>query len=172
MESYFKIKPQEISLSFNKVPKLVYVNETGYGCGIVYFYGKRVPELVSADIHSHTRADKGFPPLNYDIVHMAKTYSTHYEDNRPIQQVIEHYREHISSDPKYNSQDTKEDKLTEDPNQLTVNVNLKDTECIQSIIAILVALANDNRIRKNVKKEYLDKIYAILYSNPTHPYNK
>lgn len=58
---------REMTIKFDKVPKFLYFNEEGFGCGQVYLYGQRIKKLCSVAVNAHTKDDKGVHPIEYKI---------------------------------------------------------------------------------------------------------
>lgn len=58
---------QEMSIKFDKVPRLLYFNEEGKGCGKVFLSGVQIKCLQDIKIQAHTAGPNGWPPLKYRI---------------------------------------------------------------------------------------------------------
>ena len=58
---------QGMSIQFDKVPRLLYFNENGYGCGAIFLNGQRIKGLVEVQTKAHTTDDKDIYPLQYTI---------------------------------------------------------------------------------------------------------
>lgn len=56
-----------MTINFDKVPKFLYFNEEGRGCGQVFLDGVRRKGLQYIKIEAHTRNEHGWPPLEYRI---------------------------------------------------------------------------------------------------------
>ncbi len=56
-----------MTINFDKVPKFLYFNEEGKGCGQVFLDGVKRKGLQDIKIKAHTRDEDGCPPLKYRI---------------------------------------------------------------------------------------------------------
>lgn len=56
-----------MTIHFDKVPRLLYYNEQGKGCGAIFIDGQRKNPLVSVNLQSKTR-DEHENPLFYSII--------------------------------------------------------------------------------------------------------
>lgn len=59
-----------MTINFDKVPKFLYFNEEGKGCGQVFLDGVKRKGLQDIKIKAHTRDEDGWPPLKYRIQYM------------------------------------------------------------------------------------------------------
>lgn len=59
-----------MTINFDKVPRFLYFNEEGRGCGQVFINGVKVKSLIATKIEAHTRDENGWPPLKYRIKYM------------------------------------------------------------------------------------------------------
>ena len=51
-------KDKSMNIKLDKVPRLLYINEKGVGCGQVYLDGRRIKALYETNIHAKTNEDK------------------------------------------------------------------------------------------------------------------
>jgi hypothetical protein len=59
---------QGLAIQFDKVPKFLYFNESGNGCGAIFIDGQRIKGLIELNIHSETLDGSASPkPLRYFI---------------------------------------------------------------------------------------------------------
>jgi len=56
-----------MTINFDKVPKFLYFNEEGVGCGSVFLNGVRTKGLQDVKIQAHTREDGAAPRVQYRI---------------------------------------------------------------------------------------------------------
>ena len=126
-----------MAISFDKVPRFLYFNEEGNGCGAVFLDGQRVKKLVSLRLESHTKYDKSsYYPLKYSITH-----GNEAGGHAPMEETIGNMRPDIQ-----------------------VGVKLLDLCKFKNAIEIMKAYANDERIPEDVRKEYAAKISEALES--------
>lgn len=61
-----------LTFSLDKVPRFIYINEEGEGCGQVYFNGVRTKGLVDVNIKAHTIDEDDRHPLRYRVEYYDK----------------------------------------------------------------------------------------------------
>lgn len=58
---------QEMVIKFDKVPNILYFNETGTGVGQLFINGVRRKGLIQVKLDAHTNDDTGIYPMKLDI---------------------------------------------------------------------------------------------------------
>jgi hypothetical protein len=124
-----------MAIHFDKVPRLIYFNELGYGSGTAVLDGKTIKNMVSADIHSKTN-DSHSHPLKYNI--------TFYNPEQ-------HQEESIATG-----------KSIFDKDELSIAISITDMEPFKSALADIKQFINDERITKEIRKEYADNFSKTI----------
>lgn len=63
-------KNGKLTITFDKVPDFIYINDSGNGCGRVYVEGKKFKGIQRAKFESETNTDK-LKPLKYSFQHIS-----------------------------------------------------------------------------------------------------
>ena len=124
---------QKMAISFDKVPRFLYFNEEGKGCGAVFLDGQRVKKLASLRMESVSSNDR-FVPLKYSI--------THYNSENgkiPMEETIGNMLPTIE-----------------------IGVKLLDLCKFKDALDIIKQYAADERIPAEVKQEFMTKIAKAL----------
>ena len=117
-----------MTIAFDKVPRFLYFNENGEGCGSVFLDGQRIKGIQKVKVNSRTRTEKvEFDTFQYSVERIdEKTHDSQTIGN-------------IKSD-------------------LTVGVKVMDFEPFKNAIEIMEQYINDDRIPEEIRKEFADKI--------------
>jgi len=121
-------------ISFDKVPRFLYFNEEGSGCGAVFLDGQRVKLLSSVRMEAYTKNDGINPPLKYSIVHCNG-------ERQPMEETFGNMQPDVQ-----------------------VGIKLLDTDIFKAIIEVMKQYATDSRIPNFICKEYIGKIKEALKS--------
>lgn len=126
-------KDKSMNIKLDKVPRLIYINEEGRGCGQVYLNGKRVKGLYETNIHAKTREDKGYPPLEYLIKYFDG-------ENESYESIISN-----GFKPVFN-----------------ISIDLKNTDVFKNILNIFVKLLDDKRVPMEIKNDIKLQIENLI----------
>ena len=107
-----------MSISFDKVPRLLYFNEEGKSCGAVFLDGQRIKRLQEVDISAETTTEK---------VDSGKLYCR-------IKNLVE------------NSHNSETKIMGECKTLPSISIKITDIEEIQKIISVVRLMARDCRI--------------------------
>jgi hypothetical protein len=129
-----------MTINFEKVPRLIYFNEEGRGCGGVFFDGKRIKGLQDIKIQARTRDKIGCPPLKYRIQYCEKG-----TNGEPL--FISNMKEGLS-----------------------VSVKITDLEIFEKLIDWAKNIISDERIPEEARLEYWESLNAVISSNTTTLY--
>lgn len=125
-----------MAINFDKVPKLIYFNEEGYGCGAAFIDGTRIKNLVKTEIEANTNDDKP-RVLKYRITqHDGESHSNKYTGNM-------------------------DNKLS----NLEIPVRILDLKEFRLIIDILKKVIYDDRMPEVLRQEYKEKLALAMNSH-------
>lgn len=129
-----------MTINFEKVPRLIYFNEEGRGCGGVFFDGKRIKGLQDIKIQARTRDEIGCPPLKYRIQYCEKG-----TNGEPL--FISNMKEGLS-----------------------VSVKITDLEIFEKLIEWAKNIISDERIPEEAKHEFMESLEEVIYCKTTTLY--
>jgi hypothetical protein len=115
-----------MTINFDKVPKFLYFNEEGYGCGQVFLDGVKKSLIHSVYMKSHTVDDEGQHPLQFRIKYGEKGipgFKTLSSNLKP---------------------------------EMEIAVKILDLEEFSQILKTIEHVLGDERIPENIRQEYLD----------------
>lgn len=80
-----------MTISFDKVPKFLYFNESGNGCGSVFIDGVQIKKIVDVKLHAHTN-DLDIHPLEYNVEHYTEENGLHLKKTISCEGAFKHER--------------------------------------------------------------------------------
>lgn len=122
----------EIYCGIGDVPRFLYINYEGRGCGAVLIDGKRVNNLQDINFHAHTKDENGDHQIEYFIQHYDKEV---------------HAKKEISQGGH--------------KDYLKVQVKVTGMEAFKNMVSLLNEIIEDTRIPEKVRNELICKITEV-----------
>ncbi len=121
-----------MTINFDKVPKFLYFNEEGKGCGQVLLDGVRRKGLQDIKIEAQTRDEKGWPPLKYRIQYIEPK---------------------TGGGPQY---------ISNMKEELCIGIKILDIDVFSDFTERVHDMLSDTRIPDSIRQEHFNKIFEAL----------